>query len=558
MSRGKGASKKGKNATAVKRRGLSIPENSIHLPLAQQIASNVVSSAAIKFSSSCTINCKQRATKASATMANLINAQRISFSLMSKHQQQQYLSLTKSSGAHYQLIHNNDTFLQQCKGYALYQFPLSSSPTTSTILCTKCFRGNLKLARQPKWRSILEPNKRITDIQLSAVVQSVADVHNFIQSRQHGSNVALVVQPKMIEKFQTRIILQSPKWKPVKHCRDGIMEYSECAMINEEMKQLNGTFTLDMSTSGSYVIAVKKCDLMNCINTAEKCFTVEFVYPEQDCKQWANDNLVLLSVGIGMQGPHSFCPEPSDFALFKKHKPNIIQNNKHFSSEGFYFGEGQHASYSKDNHGNAKGIEEYTTTNIDAPTFPLFQAKIADAKRFIREANKALYEVSGVDIVGHCSKSTTESMIHSSILKDLMDVGLDRDSIELSPLMVDGKSAIFPSVNINVNAGTNSFHTENDQGYTLIAVPKQDSTRRAGFLFSLKGNTRIEVRLIDGISVLFNARLLTHRQQIDAENGTVGNFWNIGCYSNRKYNNYSFSRLGRDLNSLLINLNSII
>ena len=77
----------------------------------------------------------------------------------------------------------------------------------------------------------------------------------------------------------------------------------------------------------------------------------------------------------------------------------------------------------------------------------------------------------------------------------------NKEQIDLLPIMVGNDSAIFPSVNTCVNAGTGTFHTENDQGYTLIAAPYQDVVKQATFVLSISSHFKIEIRLDDGMEI---------------------------------------------------------
>ena len=119
------------------------------------------------------------------------------------------------------------------------------------------------------------------------------------------------------------------------------------------------------------------------------------------------------------------------------------------------------------------------------------------------------------------------------------------------------KSVFLPSLNVYFNAGTDEFHTENDQCYTLFASPYQNAEVCASFPFAISKSRNIRIRLGSGMMILFNARLLTHRQSIDSCNA-CDQFWNIRYYANRRFDNHTYTLLQWHFHSVLSDLHIYI
>ena len=95
-------------------------------------------------------------------------------------------------------------------------------------------------------------------------------------------------------------------------------------------------------------------------------------------------------------------------------------------------------------------------------------------------------------------------------------------------------------------AETGLFHTELDQGYTLVGVPEQENGRKRGLelLFRINDKVIIVVEMVPMISFVFSAAILTHRQNCREHNGD--DFLNYSSFCNLKLFNHlrkSFSRV---------------
>ena len=65
---------------------------------------------------------------------------------------------------------------------------------------------------------------------------------------------------------------------------------------------------------------------------------------------------------------------------------------------------------------------------------------------------------------------------------------------------------------------TSEFHIENDYTYIVIHVPKREVTKNTHkhknyrFLFKIKGNCNVDIKLIHGMSFFLLGKYLTNRQ----------------------------------------------
>ena len=93
-----------------------------------------------------------------------------------------------------------------------------------------------------------------------------------------------------------------------------------------------------------------------------------------------------------------------------------------------------------------------------------------------------------------------------------------------------------------MEASTGEFHTEKDCTYTLISIPTQNTITKksAGnnyhFLFCLSNKIQLNIPLYPGISFIFSAAFLTHRQHINEYDKSNENerFFNVASYGNKR------------------------
>ena len=104
---------------------------------------------------------------------------------------------------------------------------------------------------------------------------------------------------------------------------------------------------------------------------------------------------------------------------------------------------------------------------------------------------------------------------------------------------------------LSVNAVTKGFHTEHDVTYTTINIPSQEkksAERKYHFIFKIQNKLNISLPLIEGTTILFSGKLLTHRQTCNVFECTDDElFFNFASYGNKKLYSHirqSFIRSG--------------
>lgn len=89
-----------------------------------------------------------------------------------------------------------------------------------------------------------------------------------------------------------------------------------------------------------------------------------------------------------------------------------------------------------------------------------------------------------------------------------------------------------PAIFFNIDAATEEAHTEFDSTYTTIAAPMQVVKDKLCFHWILNGTTDVQIPLHPGRFLLYNAFLVTHRQQCDKEISVSQ--MNISAYGNKR------------------------
>ena len=408
-------------------------------------------------------------------------------------------------------------------------------------------------------------------------VLSIMNINDFLHNQKMKNNVAIVVTDLYLEQYDHVIIVENPTFKSKKSCPDGIIDYGDKIVVDGETLLIQENTTLwighnitsdmdkentpdiaiNINVGGSVVIAARKTEVEDCIMKSNGKLDVHFQYPHATTFASQSPKYVLLSVIINMKDdPNDFHPKVNDSVLFDEHKSSIVQEGKHYRSTGKYYADGIHSSYEQYTDGSPKSVSRYATKDTPPHRRTLFDERINAVNHFVRSCNNAFKHASGFNIVEQSATNTTNNGKLGLLLNSLTNQ-YNAEKIDLSPIMVGNDSAIFPSVNTCVNAGTGTFHTENDQGYTLIATPYQDAVKRATFVLSISSHFKVGIRLDDGMANLFNARLLTHRQVIDTHRGGH-DFWSIGCYGNRRLEQNTFTLLRRHYDLVLENLHDFI
>ena len=92
-----------------------------------------------------------------------------------------------------------------------------------------------------------------------------------------------------------------------------------------------------------------------------------------------------------------------------------------------------------------------------------------------------------------------------------------------------------PQLQICINATTNEYHTEFDQSFTLIGVPRQESKCGGVYDFSFLINDHFEIKIPMkiGVNFMFSALFLTHRQETNQKD-LPEHFINFASFLNKK------------------------
>ena len=110
------------------------------------------------------------------------------------------------------------------------------------------------------------------------------------------------------------------------------------------------------------------------------------------------------------------------------------------------------------------------------------------------------------------------------------------------------RSLIHPSSDIAVDAETKKFHTEKDVNHTTLHVPRlkhreDESVTKTRFQFKVSEDVTMNVPFSCGATIIFNACLLTHRQNIES----IGKMpmTNVALCCNEKFGHHCHRSLHR-------------
>jgi len=513
----------------------------------------------ITFSDSCTDNCKCRYSCKPANdiiLANqLITEQLQQFKQLKEHDKRcTYIKLSHESGS----LLAKSFYLLSKTSYFLY--PLSSNPDASNVLCLDCFKRTLGLTNSSTWKRAIAPHARLKDIPTIAdstdnksKTKILFDLIIYMYQRHRQNNTAVVVTSEDLQHYDHTIILQNPRYKPEKESNK--MYYSKTAIVNGVEQELDEATELPQQ---SVVVVVSKKSMNKCM--ALNGLKQEYTY--HNCKPQDEDTYVILTaISTRDDNPSDFSPSEDDHALFSKYKRPIfpttqtgrakVTRKNHFGSEGLVYGHGHTAVYTD------KSIGSYATMNQDnSRSFRLFKRSLSSVEHLILSSIGSLNERAHFNLVEHASRTTTQNRDYADMINQLTGI------INRSPIVLDALAsgtALFPSCNVCINAGTRIFHTEIDQGYTLIMAPYQSLTKQPRFCFKVCPQAILKVPLTNGKNVLFNARLFTHRQDNTGVNNLrLIKFWNVGCYANRKYDNHTHCVFDNELASIFSHISALI
>ena len=440
----------------------------------------------------------------------------------------------------------NDNPLVQHRQH-LYTFPLTSRPDKSSMLiCRTCLKRNLRLTKPTTYNRLLGQYGSVNDLPSSTNSSIFKIIRNlFLQVK--NNNCAMVVPQIHLARYNHHIILQNPVFKKKTNVPDGMIEFGSNAIINGKICKLDNDIRIDMSSS--CIIVVKQSDLQKCMKDDNKHQQYNYIGCTSETE---NANLVILSVVSSRENDQDeFQPTDSDLTLIEKFKkplfPNTNNASNHFGSTGSTYVVGQGATYRPGEY-----VGDYATnTNQSMEDSMKYQKIIDKVEITIHNVLNSLLDQASFDIVEEGSSSTLLNIQYVNEVNEMIHrIYDDRPGlIKLSSLKQGENNLYYPSATINVNASTNVFHTENDQGYTLIISLFQKAFIETNFLFRINSKCKVFIPMNYGNSLLFNARLLTHKQQCNNRKGQY--HWNLGCYANRRMNQMLYARFHNELSFLL-------
>lgn len=224
-----------------------------------------------------------------------------------------------------------------------------------------------------------------------------------------------------------------------------------------------------------------------------------------------------------------------DMKNVMKSKPNILNaNNSHHDSKGFYASFGNKGSFNKSTYSS---VGQYCNKKSASKEKQLQINDIADR-----------YEKYAADEIARSTKCLSAILpkinkIISPIVSTAFELQSLKQDINIKERYASNSGCWQSS--ICVDATTGIFHTEHDCTYTLITIPNQTTmtSKKTGdnyhFLFSLMDKKVLNVPLHFGISFIFSAAFLTHRQNRNEymlSNDEV--FFNMASYGNKRLYNH--------------------
>ena len=220
----------------------------------------------------------------------------------------------------------------------------------------------------------------------------------------------------------------------------------------------------------------------------------------------------------------------TDYKNIKKTKPNILAVNNHHDSKGFYASFGNKGSFDKC---ISSSVGQYATKRNKCTEKQLEIIESADRyeKKIDNEISRAVMDMNSV-------LPKIRSII-SPIIDTAFELQTSKKDINIKKVYTSASGCWQSS--ICVNATTGQFHTENDCTYTLISVPHQNTIKfdnqknHYNFLFSLNNKKKVNIPLYPGVSFIFSAPFLTHRQHRNENALSLeDHFFNVASYGNKR------------------------
>ena len=249
---------------------------------------------------------------------------------------------------------------------------------------------------------------------------------------------------------------------------------------------------------------------------------------------WPSGHVVLLTTVFNDITQNENTWTEDDYRIIKKSKPNILAKNTHHESNGFYASYGNKGSFNKSINSSIGQYANKWTSSKEKKVHLDYFADVYE-ERIADEIGRAIQDLYRV--------LPKIKLIISPIVATAYELQASKKNINIKEGYAS-KSGCWQT-SICVNATTGKFHCENNCTYTLISVPKQNTTtterkiHNYHFLFSLSDKKKLNIPLFHGISFVFSAAFLSHRQHRNQFNNSKDeSFFNVASYGNKRLFNH--------------------
>ena len=230
-------------------------------------------------------------------------------------------------------------------------------------------------------------------------------------------------------------------------------------------------------------------------------------------KNYAMSGKIILMLGA-LPPPHTCNQDVIVWSddihdIVHKCKENQLKSYDHHASKGYVYSFGNKPLYGRKQNSSVGVYTNRKNTNV------LKQESIDATAAAVEELCSSSISY-GIEVL---SRVVPEI---GHLLSPIVDVAnkITNDNLDTDKLLMEGENSSKGCWNamLNVNGKTELFHTERDCTYTFITVPHQvmkkeiSPVHKPYFIFKANSKTQILIPLVTGLSFVYNARFLTHRQ----------------------------------------------
>ena len=295
---------------------------------------------------------------------------------------------------------------------------------------------------------------------------------------------------------------------------------------------------------GGYILIVG--DKLELMETNDDLIVVDGSSQENDHKsindRYKPSGKVILSL-CKLHQQHNntyFSWGKSEAKLLKKSKHNVMKgHSSHFGSTGDYYSFGNRANYGMINNSS---VTQYVSKKYTSGKKTLVAKKDAEhiERMGSRDIDCGIKNLCTVipNLIDYISPTLN---VAYNLQKDIGDFNLKK--------MEHSETGLWQAA-VCVSCQTSHLHTENDCTYTVITTPRQETCGRKrpeyNFIFELKKGETIGLELETGISFIYSAKYLNHRQSYNENSGNASEvFINLASYGNERLYNHLKSTMKR-------------